>query len=131
MSTNASENGGVDVGEYNYAFEVKDALSALGTAGASGLANNGEVETADTDKITYNQKIRIIPQAIQPGSKTPCIVKGVAGALRPDSCFSSNRELFQVLTTTRAKTYFSMVYRGKQSAYKTKQRRYLFWTRRS
>lgn len=104
-STNASENGGVDVGEYNYAFEVKDALSALGTAGASGLANNGEVETADTDKITYNQKIRIIPQAIQPGSKTPCIVKGVNGALDPTPAFRQIGSVSSFNNNTQRRTF--------------------------
>ncbi len=104
-STNASENGGVDVGEYDYTFEIKDALSALGTAGASGLANNGEVGTPDTDTITYTQKIRIKPQAIKAESKTPGIVKAINGTLDPTPAYRQIGSVSSFNDSTERRTF--------------------------
>jgi hypothetical protein len=85
--TNGHENGGVDIGEYDYVLEVKDALTQVGSSAAKGLTSNGEIESSDTTKVTYNQKIVVIPDRIEEALKTPCIVKGINGAFDPTPAY--------------------------------------------
>jgi hypothetical protein len=85
INGNPGVNGGYQVGEYEIELKLKDAMVDTGNSGWQTVSDQGTESSGTLESITYNQKIKVLPDTIPEDLVTTCLTTNVNDSRQGDT----------------------------------------------